>query len=175
MRWHACTRAFGGPRGTLERTVVVAPGRSSGSKALVNSDMVANGQSVHIVPSRVGEVTTLAVDDHAAFRDVLRDLIDAAPGFFLVGEARSGEEATRAVDVLAPQFVLMDVTMPGMGGIAAAREIVSRHPEVVVVLISVNDPSLHPEVVALGGAVACARKQDLRPQRLREFWEMHNN
>jgi DNA-binding NarL/FixJ family response regulator len=67
----------------------------------------------------------------------------------------------------------MDVTMPGIGGIAAARQIVDRHPDVVIVLISADDASFHPEVIALGSAVACARKQDLRPQTLRELWEMH--
>jgi DNA-binding NarL/FixJ family response regulator len=137
--------------------------------------MEANEQSVRPIPVRDRDVTILAVDDHQAFRDVLRDLIAAAPGFLLVGEARSGEEATRAIDLLSPQLVLMDVTMPGIGGIAAARHIVNRHPDVAVVLISVDDLSLHPEVVAFGNAVAFARKQDLRPQKLRELWEMHHN
>ncbi|MBV9310500.1 MAG: response regulator transcription factor, partial [Solirubrobacterales bacterium] len=109
-----------------------------------------------------GAVATLAVDDHERFRHVLCDLIAAAPGFTLVGEACSGEEAARAVDLLAPQLVLMDVKMPGMGGIAAARLIRGRHPEVAVVLISVNDPSLDRGVEALGDSVVCSRKQDLR-------------
>ena len=135
--------------------------------------MEANGQSAPTVSMDVRDVRILAVDDHQAFRDVLRDLIAAAPGFLLVGEASSGEEATRAVDLLSPELVLMDVTMPGIGGIAAARQIVIRHPDVAVVLISIDDPSLHPEVVALGDAVICARKQDLRPQKLRELWETH--
>ena len=120
-------------------------------------------------------MTIVAVDDHEVFRDVLRDLIAATPGFQLVGEASSGEEATRAVDELSPQLVLMDVTMPGIGGIAAARQIVTRHPEVVIVLISVDDPSLHPEVIALGNAVAYVRKQDLRPQKLRDLWRTPAN
>ena len=137
--------------------------------------MEPTGDHDPTIPSRISEVTILVVDDHEAFRDALRDLIDAAPGFLLVGEVCSGEEATRAVELLSPELVLMDVTMPGMGGIAAAQEIVSQHPEVTVVLISVNDPSLHPEVVDLGDAVACARKQDLRPRMLRELWEMQHN
>ena len=139
--------------------------------------MEANGQSVRTVPVRVRDrdVTILAVDDHEAFRDVLRDLIAAASGFLLVGEACCGEEATRAVDLLSPQLVLMDVTMPGIGGIAAARQIVNRHHEVAVVLISVDDRSLDPEVVALGNSIAFERKQDLRPQKLRELWKNHHS
>jgi len=100
-------------------------------------------------------------------------VIAAAPGFVLVGQASSGEEALRAVDCLAPEMVLMDVVMPGMGGIAATQAILSRCPEVVVVLISVDDPALHPDVGALGDGVVYARKQDLRPQQLRALWEAH--
>lgn len=116
-------------------------------------------------------VRTLAVDDHDIFRETLRELIAAAPGFVLVGQACSGEESVRAVGRLSPQLVLMDVTMPGMGGIAAARAILSRYPGVAVVLISVDDPSLHPKANALGNAVAYARKQDLCPNQLKDAWE----
>ena len=137
--------------------------------------MEANEQSVRSTPVGDRDVTIFAVDDHEAFRDVLGDLVAAASGFLLVGEACSGEEATRAVDQLSPQLVLMDVTMPGIGGIAAARQIVSRRPDLAVVLISIEDLSLHPDVLALGNSVAFARKQDLRPQKLRELWEMRHS
>jgi len=60
-----------------------------------------------------------------------------------------------------------------MGGIAATAAILSRRPNVVVVLISVEDPSLHPDASALGDTVVCARKQDLRPQQLKQIWEAH--
>jgi DNA-binding NarL/FixJ family response regulator len=132
-------------------------------------------QLLQVGPARNADVKILAVDDHRGFRDVLRELIAAAPGFVLVGQACSGEEALSAVDRLSPDLVLMDVVMPGMGGIAATRLIKAQCPEVVVVLISVDDPALDPGAGALGDAVACARKQDLRPQRLRELWEMHHN
>jgi DNA-binding NarL/FixJ family response regulator len=120
------------------------------------------------------DIKILAVDDHRAFREALRDLIAAAPGFVLIGQACSGEEAVRAVESLAPELVLMDIAMPGMGGIAATRAILSRRPKVLVVLISVDDPAVYPGARALGDGVLRARKQDLRPGQLRQLWEMHH-
>ena len=137
--------------------------------------MPQQAQVLDGAPGASCEVATVTVDDHAAFREVLRDLVAAASGFVLVGEACSGEEAVRAVDRLSPRLVLMDIVMPGMGGIVATRTIVNRHPELVVVLISVDEPALHPGATALGRAVALARKQDLRPGGLRQLWETHRN
>lgn len=120
------------------------------------------------------DIKVLVADDHKAFRNAMEDLIAAAPGFALAGAARSGEEAIRAVDELAAQLVLMDILMPGMGGIAAAQAILSSSPEVVVVLTSVDDHALRG-AGALGSAVARERKQDLRPSRLQQLWETHHN
>jgi len=78
----------------------------------------------------------------------------------------------RAVNRLSPRLVLMDLGMPGMGGLSATRVILSRHPRVVVVLISVNDPALDPRVTRLGSMVVCTRKQDLCPSRLRHLWQV---
>ena len=116
-------------------------------------------------------VTVLLVDDQERLRGALRELIASADGFELVGEASTGEEATRAVGRLAPELVLMDVVMPGMGGIAAARKIIDRRPAPMVVLISVDDVSAHPEASELGESVPYVRKQDLKPSRLRELWD----
>jgi DNA-binding NarL/FixJ family response regulator len=140
-------------------------------KIAVRATEMQHGQSVTAVPSEDRDITVLLVDDQARFREALRDLISCARGFALVGEACSGEEATRAVTTLAPQLVLMDVSMPGMGGIAAARAILRRPGAPLVVLISVDDETAHPEVVSLGAAVAFVRKQDLRSSRLLELWE----
>ncbi len=140
--------------------------------------MTGSGQSAQtsVAPREHDrDVTVLIVDDQERFRRVLRELIASAQGFEVIGEASSGEEATRAVAALAPELVLMDVVMPGMGGIAAARSILKQRPAPLVVLISVDDPSLHPGAVSLGETVACMRKQDLRPPRLRELWEARRN
>jgi DNA-binding NarL/FixJ family response regulator len=132
-------------------------------------------QAIDRVPNRGGDVATLTVDNHAVFREALRDLIAATRGFVLVGEACSGEEALREVDRLSPQLVIVDVLMPGMGGIAATRVLLNRHPELVVLLVSMDDPSLHIGATELGSTVALARKQDLRSTGLTKLWERHRN
>ena len=83
----------------------------------------------------MSSVAVIAVDDQPFFLGVARDVVRATPGFRWAGEAKSGEEAIEAVDHLRPDLVLLDVRMPGIGGIEAARRIAGDHPEVVVVLI----------------------------------------
>jgi DNA-binding NarL/FixJ family response regulator len=115
-------------------------------------------------------ITTLVVDDQEAFRDVMREVVSATPGFALVGEAASGEAALAAVGELAPQLVLMDVRMPGIGGIEATRALSRGRPELVVVLTSVEHLDLLPDLIEQSGAIGFVRKQDLRPHLLRELW-----
>jgi DNA-binding NarL/FixJ family response regulator len=118
------------------------------------------------------EVRTLVVDDQEAFRDALRHLISATAGFTLVGEAASGEDAIAAVETLAPSLVLMDVRMPGLGGIEAARTIAERHPDLMIVLISVHgEEELPAELVNGGEPAEFVHKQNLRPSVLRDLWE----
>jgi CheY-like chemotaxis protein len=121
------------------------------------------------------DVGVLIVDDQRVFRGALRDLIATAPGFVVIGEACSGEDAVHAVERLAPELVLMDVAMPGMGGLAAMRAILSRHPKLMVVLISANEPALDRAESVLPHTAAFVRKQDLRPRQLRLLWEQYQH
>jgi two-component system invasion response regulator UvrY len=115
-------------------------------------------------------VGVLGVDDQVVFLDVARDVVAATPGFRWVGSASSGEEALEAVRDLEPEFVLLDVRMPGMDGIETARRICESHPDVVVVLISVEEsPAIRPAIEA-SGAATLVRKQELGPAMLRRLW-----
>lgn len=127
------------------------------------------GQQALAQPGPGADIGILIVDDHPGFLTALRQLIAAAPGFVLIGEASSGEDAIQAAESLAPEFVLMDVAMPGMGGVAAARVIQRRQPTVAVVLISVDDVARDND----GESVPAVRKQDLLPGQLRRLWEQH--
>lgn len=118
-------------------------------------------------------VRVLTVDDQAVFRRVANDVIVATLGFEPIGEAESGEDAVTASERLHPDLVLLDVRMPGIGGIEAARRITTAHPETVVVLISVEDPGEISHAVRGSGAAALCRKQDFGPALLREIWAEH--
>jgi DNA-binding NarL/FixJ family response regulator len=113
-------------------------------------------------------VSVLIVDDQDSFRGALRELVAATEGFTLVGEASSGEAALDALGELSPQLVIMDKRMPGIGGIEATRALTARHPGIVVLLISVEDPE--SALMESCGAAAFVPKRQLSPRLLREIW-----
>jgi two-component system, NarL family, invasion response regulator UvrY len=119
------------------------------------------------------DVGVLTVDDQAVFRDLARLILQMTAGFRSVGVAATGEDALELIDTLNPQLVLVDVHMPGMGGIEAARRISAARPETVVALISIEDPVDLPSAAEASGAVALLRKQDFGPTLLRELWSLH--
>jgi two-component system, NarL family, invasion response regulator UvrY len=116
-------------------------------------------------------VGVLIVDDQPTFRKALRDLVAATPELSLAGEADSGEAALEAVASLAPRMVIMDKRMPGIGGLEATRRIVDRHPDMVVLLVSVEVPEL--QLMEGCGAAAFLRKQQLSPRALSAVWREH--
>lgn len=81
----------------------------------------------------------LLADDHPVVRGGLRGLLGTIDGFEVVGEAVDGESAVRQAEHLRPDVVLMDVRMPGMGGVEATRQIRARTPEVAVLVLTMFD------------------------------------
>ena len=81
--------------------------------------------------------SVLIVDDHAFFRAGLRSLLDEH-GFPVVGEAESGEAALALIERRRPDVVVMDLSMPGMSGVEATRELTSRFPSIAVLVITVS-------------------------------------
>jgi DNA-binding NarL/FixJ family response regulator len=96
-------------------------------------------------------IRVLLVDDHRLLLAGLRSLLEAVDDVEVVGTAADGVEALELADSLEPHVVLMDLSMPRMGGVDATREIVARHPDVqVVVLTSFSDQDLVLDAVAAG-------------------------
>ena len=83
-------------------------------------------------------IRILLADDHAVVRDGLRALLDRQPDFMVVAEASDGRECIRLAEEHSPDVVMMDVAMPNMNGIEAARRIVAAHPATAIVVLSMH-------------------------------------
>ena len=98
-------------------------------------------------------IGVLIVDDHAVVREGLRTFLELQEEITVVGEAGDGEEALRQAGLLRPDVVLMDLTMPGMDGVAAMRELRVLLPRTrVVVLTSFADDSRLLAAIQAGAA-----------------------
>ena len=78
----------------------------------------------------------LVADDHPFFRDGLRVMLEATPDTELVGEAADGVEAVNLAHTLRPDVILMDLRMPGLGGIEATRKILGESPQVGILVVT---------------------------------------
>lgn len=119
----------------------------------------------------VQTVSVLIVDDQPPFRAVARVVVGLAPGFAVVAEAETGEEAVEQAAATAPEVILMDINLPGINGIEATRRIVSDRPRTVVILLSTYDAESLPADAANCGAARYVNKEDFSPQVLQEAWD----
>ena len=95
------------------------------------------------------EISVVLVDDHDLFRGGLREILEDQ-GIQVIGEAPDGERGVELVADLAPDVAVMDLNMPGMGGVEATREIASRMPatRVLVLTIASDDDSIMQAMLA---------------------------
>lgn len=84
-------------------------------------------------------IPVLVVDDHALFRAGMLAVLASFDDVEVVGEASTGEEALELVSALRPEVVLMDLRMPGIGGLAATARLTDRHPESAVVVLTMSE------------------------------------
>lgn len=115
-------------------------------------------------------VRVLMVDDQAPFLQAMCAVVGETDGFEVVGEAYSGEESLLAAAELVPDLVLMDVNLPGIDGLEAARRLLEYPSPAVVLLLSTYDEDAGAHFVAESGAAAYVTKSAFSPQRLRELW-----
>ena len=87
-------------------------------------------------------IKIIVADDHKIVRQGLRTLLAAEPDMEVVAEADNGRATLRLVQELKPQVVIMDISMPGLNGIEATRQILFESPEVKVVALSMHSDSL---------------------------------
>lgn len=107
-------------------------------------------------------IRVMLVDDHALVRMGFRMLLAGAQGpqaIEVVGEAGSGEEACQCYAQWQPDVVVMDLSMPGMGGLEAVRRLVAQDPKARVLALSAHEDTAHPRRVLRAGALGYLAKR----------------
>jgi two-component system invasion response regulator UvrY len=112
-------------------------------------------------------IRVLLVDDHAVVRTGFRLLLQTSRDVAVVGEADSGEAACQSYAELSPEVVVMDIAMPGMGGVEALRRIRARDPQARVLALSAHDDPMHARRALREGALGFLSKRSA-PEALLE-------
>lgn len=97
-------------------------------------------------------IKVMVVDDHELVRTGVARILNDAPGIRVVGEAASGEEALHLVEQKQPDVLLMDISMPGIGGLEATRKLVQSHAKLRIIVVSVHSEEPFPSRTMAAGA-----------------------
>jgi len=103
-------------------------------------------------------IRVLLVDDHAVVRAGYRTLLDGAPEIEVVAEAERGEEACQRFAELLPDVVVMDLSLPGIGGLEAIRRIIARDRRAAILVFSMHDDTAFVEKALAAGALGYITK-----------------
>lgn len=104
-------------------------------------------------------VRILLADDHQVFRQGLRNLLEQESGLTVAAEANNGRDAVRLAHELRPDVVLLDVSMPDLGGIEAARRILAAVPEIRVIGLSMHSNRAFVQEMLRAGASGYVLKE----------------
>lgn len=121
----------------------------------------------------MARIAVLLADDHAVLRAGLRMLIGAQPDMEVAGEASTGEEAERLARKLEPDVVLMDLTMPGGGGVEATARIRRELPRVRVLALTMHDDPAYLRSVLAAGASGYVLKRAASTELLLAIRTVH--
>ncbi len=112
-------------------------------------------------------IRVVIADDHAVVRDGLRALISADPEFSVVGEAANGQEAWRSAKELNPDVLVLDLTMPGVGGAEAAERIRNDCPNVRVLALTMHEERGYVSRLLRAGAAGYVLKRTASSELIR--------
>lgn len=119
-------------------------------------------------------ITVLLVDDHELVRTGLKALLEKEHDIAVIGEATSGEQALKMVREKKPSIVLMDVKMPGIGGMEATRRLVRSNPAVRVIAVTSCDEDPYPARLIQTGAAGFLAKDCSQSELIDAIHKVHS-
>ena len=114
----------------------------------------------------MSQIKILLVDDHAVVRMGFKMLIEAETDIKVIGEAESGEAAVKLFQELKPDIIVMDITMPGIGGLEAIDRIMAKDKNTKILVLSAHEDSVHPKRVLNAGAMGYLTKRSAAEELL---------
>jgi len=103
----------------------------------------------------------LLVDDHPLIRRGIRRIIEESPELEVVGELNDGQEFIEFLDNCAPHLVILDLSMPRVGGIAATQKVKASHPQVKVLILTMHKNREYLDQALLAGAEGYLLKEEM--------------
>lgn len=110
-------------------------------------------------------IRVMLVDDHAVVRMGFKLLLQEAADIDVVAEAATGEEALKRYPDVKPDVVVLDIAMPGMGGLEAVTRLLAKDPDVRILILSAHEDSIHPKRLLKLGAAGYLSKR-VAPEEL---------
>ena len=121
----------------------------------------------------MSQIKILLVDDHAVVRMGFKMLIEAEDDITVIGEAESGEVAIKLFQELKPDIIVMDITMPGIGGLEAIDRIIAKDKNTKIRVLSAHEDSVHPKRVLNAGAMGYLTKRSAAEELIKAIKSIH--
>ncbi len=119
-------------------------------------------------------IRVMLVDDHAVVRMGFKLLLQGADDIEVVAEAESGEEAIKRYPEIKPDVVVMDISMPGIGGLEAVSRLLAKDPGAKILILSAHEDSSHPKRLLKAGAVGYLSKRSAAEELIQAIHQVAN-
>ena len=119
-------------------------------------------------------ISVLLTDDHMLVRSGIRRLLEDSQQVKIIGEADCGEDSVQLAQELNPDVILMDVSMPGIGGVEACRRILQRNPQQKIIVLTIHNEQTFPKRMLEIGAKGYLTKDCEVDEMLNAIRQVHN-
>ena len=122
----------------------------------------------------MNKISVILADDHAVVRMGFRLLLQDTKDITVVGEAESGEEVIKLLNTLTPDVIVMDLSMPGIGGLEAISRIVSKDKSPKILILSAHEDAIHPKRSLKAGANGYLSKRGAAEELIKAIRQIYS-